>query len=505
MDIGLQILKIFEKNPDKQFSASQIVNKIKPDLFDKLNDLNKITQKNEIREVKREILKLQRIVLYHLNNLFSRGVIIHSTTSFRGSKFFKINLDSGKELYLKQKEVDIKISKPLGIPIEGYEKKNIIEKFEQETWLNRLNSILVNCSNLNDKQIITIVNRVSQNINDVIGLYNIENIHLKKDFFKKIELLCEDYDKKLNYIINVDGDIIKVVNEYLSIKPKNTLFIFEINRKDLENENLMEIFSLFSKQAYPVYLKNNDVHDPPYLIGKAGPYTFNKNEWEAYKKNFEAKTLCLVCSKTTILVDVKKYFEYHKNFNNLIKRVINTIFKVNVHQRKNFNEYFNELMELNKPYYRELFILGQNYIRLWNYGWKDPKLNQDDILNDLRNTSEDIKKISKVQETIYRSCGMPIKFNIALSCAFQKQNLSEPTFNNITLANDNDIYLSETIQSLKQKEKLFKIFNGGDILKLVKYKEPSLRELGLVLSYNIPLICYEFRTNPNYDLTRFFE
>lgn len=508
MDLEFQILKIFEKEPDKHFSATKIVKLVQPELFEKLNGLNKITDKQEIRDAKRDIVKVQKRILYHLNNFVSSKTIVHTKTNKKGSKFFKINMDYGNELHIKQKEGAIKIIKPLGLPLEGYEKQEIVKKFEQETWLNRVNSVLINCNNLNDKKIIQILTHIVSNVNDVIGFYNLEKTELNKDFFKKVEIICSDYDKKVNYIVKINKNTLKNVKEYFSISPKNGTFVFEIKRSDVDSDILNEIATMFRKNKCLLYLKNDDVHKPPYLIGKIGPYTFDKESWEHYKNNFEGNTLILICSRMTVLVDVKKYFEDNPNFNVLIKRIIHTLFKVSVHHRKYPTEYFKELFDLTPPnadHHGGIFVLGQNYIRLWNYEFGDMGKDPKKILSFLNETSESIKKTTKLQEIIYMSCGMPMRFNMVMSCSSHWENFSKPEFRHLIINKEEELYNEKIKNVLNHKEKIFKLFDGGDELRLIKHNELTPRETRFLMNCNLPLICCEFKLSPNYELTRFLE
>jgi hypothetical protein len=82
-------------------------------------------------------------------------------------------------------------------------------------------------------------------------------------------------------------------------------------------------------------------------------------------------------------------------------------------------------MDLNRPYKSNLFSHSKNYIRFWNYGWKEYKLDPQLVLELMKSTKETTDEFCMSEETIYKSCGMPTRFRIGFSCAFREMNKEE--------------------------------------------------------------------------------
>ena len=110
------------------------------------------SEKQDI-ENKRKIAQLHRKLLHHINLLIRDGLLRVNRHGEKGHKFFVLNIGDNEEiteLTPKYKKT-IVVSKPQvpTMPIEGYEQQEIIKRYEEATWIDRLNSVVIFCKKLN--------------------------------------------------------------------------------------------------------------------------------------------------------------------------------------------------------------------------------------------------------------------------------------------------------------------------------------------------------------------
>jgi hypothetical protein len=168
---------------------------------------------------------------------------------------------------------------------------------------------------------------------------------------------------------------------------------------------------------------------------------------------------------------------------------------------------------MNLPQKSNLFSYSRNYIRFWNYGWKESKLDPKLVLDLIKSTKKTTDDFCTSEETIYKACGMPTRFKIGFSCAFKEMNkeeFSEEKFRKLQIRRLEDLYSEEIKKLIFEKEELFNLFDGGDRLRFYRTGEFApkdiVREINVILNtYRIPFFCYDFGEIKGADtvLTRF--
>ena len=182
-------------------------------------------------------------------------------------------------------------------------------------------------------------------------------------------------------------------------------------------------------------------------------------------------------------------------------------------QRRKSDEYFKDMIKISNMYTKEFFYFSKNYIRFWNYGWKEkPETYYYDLL---KNTKEMVDTFCSTEETIYLSCGMPMRYKIDFSCAFSafvKDKFTKKKFPPLLIKKVEDYYSKDVKEMLEEKEKIFEIFRGGDRLRIKRSGNINsgdiTRELGIIINtYKIPFFCYDFDaiTSGNLKLTSFIK
>ena len=516
------LLLFFKKNPEREFSTTDILANIFPEDYKDIEEAlkNQFADKQMLNEAKRKKGQLHRKILYYLNNLVEEDILKISKQGNKGEKYFTILLEQGEEIIINKSKRKIIISKPSmpAMPIDGYEQKNIAMRFESATWIDRLNSILLESTKFkNLKELYTAVNNCFSNINDVIGLNDFESIIQDNDindsfsFLRKINSECVDYGKKLSCIIDITNlkeqksdKVIEFIKEYCDMHSENIILIFDVRSKELqENSDFFEkVIDIFMNTKTKIYIKNQDLYGAPYILGRAGPYCFDESEWLVYKKEFQKQSYGLACSQSTVVVHVNRFFKEYNDVNQFrlfIKNIVKSLLSANSLQRRKSDEYFREIVKLTFPNVKEFFTMSRNYIRFWNYGWKDPNLNQNYVIDLIKSTKKEIDNFCVAEETIYKSCGMPTRFKVAFSCLFNgsKFKFSKGLFNKIEIKKLEDLYSKEIEEILNIKEEIFQAFDGGDRARFYRTgkinSKDICRELNIILkTYKIPFFCYEF-------------
>ncbi len=515
------ILSLFKEKPNTELSTSDIVEGVYDEEFSRIKDKfsNPLSDKARIFEAKREKASLHRKVLYYLNKLANDDILKIMRQGNKGEKFFALSISQFEELQLERNKRHITIIKhEISSPsLDGYSEKNIFFKYDKEAWASKLNSILISSKHYNNIDVLyKTVSSLFPIINDVIALNDFEHIVFNnpidrfKKFLVQIEQDCNDYGKTACLIFDAKNfkeghmdSLFSAVRHYSIIKPKHIRVIFDLKRKDLQRfQRFFEgVIKLFSQSKIKLYIKNDSVHTAPYILGKAGPYTFNEDEWKLYANELSSKVPCLSCGHISVAVDIAKFFESGNSvsdFRSFMLKTVQALFTADSMQRSNSEIYFRKLINMNRQMAKEIFWFGRNYIRLWNYFSAQNNQNFD-MLKLLESVKKDIDNFCLSQETIYQACGMPTRFKTVFSCAFDdfaKEKLKEQKFSYVHITNTSDMHAKEIMEQLSIHEDSFNILDGGERLRVYRNSsnaEELLHEVNVILSsFNIPFICYDF-------------
>ena len=523
-----RILTLFKENPDKEYSTSEIVKHTFPEQIAEIESLLKQESydKNREKQFKQKNAQLHRKTLYYLNRLIGEGILGLAREGSKGEKFFGLALAQGEQFIIDKYKRRIIIEKPIipAMPVEGYEQKGFLYRFEPETWVERLNAILLESGRFNDltKFYHTIIDCFS-NVNDAIALNEFETLVKNNtspninSFLTMLNSACADYGKKITCIINLTNsdektksNLVKLLNISKDIEHIN--FVFDMRAKELREypQFFDKIVETFSRNRLRLYIKNQDIHPAPYIIGSMGPYTLDPNEWQIYKEDLQKTSNGLACAQSCITIDVFRFFDHHKTadeFHNLVMAVTKALLTANSLQRRKSNEFFKNLTRLMPNF----FIFSRNYIRFWNYGWKQPGVDTTNMWRLIQSTKEEVHNFASSQETIYLSCGMPTRFKVAFSCVFRSfdDRLSKAHFAKLKISKPDDLHSTKIKNIIIDKEKIFEVFDGGDRMRFLRVGTMDLpevlREVNIILTgYKLPFFCYDFgETSKDIKLSEF--
>jgi hypothetical protein len=513
-----RILNKFKKEPLREISTTEIVREAHPEEYSRvINGLNdELSDKKSLNGAKRKKGQLHRKVLYHLNKLVQEGILKVASVHGKGEKYFTLAIAEG-ELIIEKRHKQIVITKPsisTGL-IEEYEHKGIVHKFDPENWVSKLNCILLESANHPGiNKFYDLVYNCFSEVNDCLGLNDFEhhiqssspeNLH---DALKRMDLDTKDHGRSVSLIINVknirdESKLSLFIEDYVRIKPKNIFLIFKGESKEIKDHAQLfkKIATDFSKEEIKISIQNTKVHSAPIIIGKAGPYTIREDEWKNYEEEIKGKTIGLAIAGTSIAIDVNRFFRENlsnSEFRELIMKTAKTLLRLSITQRRKSNEYFKRLNELNKPNTKKFFTYSKDYIRFWNYDLRNKR--EEHLLELLESSKQEIKRFCATERTIYNSCGIPMNFEVAFSSVFNKfsNNLSTRNYMKTTVKSFREYDSSDVTFIIGMKERLAKIFDGGDRIRFFRKGDLKPEELVkeatfLMNTYELPLITYDFR------------
>lgn len=464
----------------------------------------------EARKAKSLKAKLHRRVLYHLNGLALKEFVRITRVDNRGEKYYQLDASGNEELvleeYRKHKLMPPRIKPPL-LPIEGYEEKKILVKFHGDGWLESANALLIDIDSL--PTLNRTIPYLYNEVNDVLAIADFSK-HANGssgnglvEFCKQLLQDSKDYGRWFSLLVDVsllDQSGKRSLLEMLrhnAAADHSVKFIFETNPKEF-NENLEffeEVFRTYANRK--VFLKNKEFSATPYFMGKSGPYTVAEEEWSS----LNTKARALVFSQTTLMMDIKKFcetFSFSFNaFEDLTLKTVRSLFQSNTVQRRHTNTYFKNILRLGRS--NEIFALSRNYVRFWNYDYLRLTYDHRVMEGLFRLIKKRAEEFCTAQETIYASCGMPVRFKAAFSTA--NTALSNDYFtttldrSRLEVSSMQDFYSDSFREHMKSKEALVDMFDGGFQLTVHKNgifnPAEAAREANVLLgTYKVPFFAY---------------
>ena len=499
-----KIISLFKNK--LELSTAEIISELLP-------EYGLLKQKIDISS-KRKLAQAHRKILYHINELVKNSVLRFTHFGEKGLKFFTLDLSEGEQIteFSTKYKKKIIASRPImpTLPIESYENQVIVLKFEPETWIDKLNSIVIMCEKIpNIDNLEKIFEKALEIVNDSICLENFEKIleqSTSEDiikFLEKINYQCNDCRKKVSCIIDLGHMKRTNFPEILekTINSKNILFIYDLNAEEVQEHFgiLSDILTIYINNKSIIYIKNKRLQKSTYYLGTAGPYCFSDKE-RPEKEN----CLTIACAQSSLIVDVEKFYSLYgldiEKFSQLMINISKSFLSANSLQRRKSQEYFQNLISLDKKNEKEFLEFSKNYIRFWNFGLLQPGLDQKLVLNMISEAKKKIDQFSASEETIYKCCGMPTRFKIALSCAFHTsvKKLSEAKYKPLEINNIDELYKPKTKKEIIDKEQVTSLFDGGNDITFHRggnfNSADVVREISVIMNtYKMPLFSYNFK------------
>ena len=495
-----RVLQLFKENPEREFKTTEIVENV----FSRNFSSNKLLKAQHHRKI-----------LYHLNKLVNSEIIKVSRIVGKGEKCFSLTIHHGEILTKGEKTIIISNAGAPSTPIEGFEESRVILKYEIPTWISKLNSILINASELNNEKFFELLKESVVSVNDSVGIINLEHLMETEphNLLDKLVELSIDYSKKISISVDITklGKIREFLKLYTNSYNNNLILIFEGSPKEVhaQSKKVIEIINLFNEKKIKFNIKNSDISKAPYIIGKIGNYTFNDLDWQLFLEK-DADLPLVSISQSSIVIDINKFFKDNNisDFRNSLLKIAHSFLAGNIIQRKRSDEFFQQFDSFTRRKKNRLFSYSSNYVRFWNYDWEKDY----DFSTLLKSCIPEIKEFCSNEETIYKSCGMPIRFKILFSSVIKRfdDNLSHRNYSKIEIRSIKDIQSEKIKKFLRTREELLESFDGGDRVRFFRTgnfeSKDILQEIILIMnSYRIPYFCFDFiRMKGNIKLTQYF-
>ncbi len=520
------ILEAFRRDPSRSFTTTEMVREVFPKEYSQLNkDINTEDRKT-IRKGYALKARLHRKLLYHINKLVEQELLLVTGVRGKGEKLFQLAMDEG-ELVVQSTKRKIVIAKPstISTQIDGYEKEELIRKYEPGTWLNKHNAIMLDCIAFeNAAELQQRLQKVFTAVNDGIALNRLEHVlegEGASEFLHNLMLDARDYDVAVSLIFNFPTikereQILQLLKQILPGLPQQITIVFNVNPRQLTKHEAFfsQLLGMFSEYKQKLMFKNSAIFNAPIFSGKAGPYAFTEEDWSYYKKHVRGQADGCVIGQLTLAIDINRYFKEGGSltgFRELTARAAHAFFDVDEQRRRHFGDYFGFLATSNPDATKEFFKVGRNYLRFWNYDWAE---SEQPILELLSSVKEEVGKFCTMQETIFKSCGLPIRFKIGLSTSFAKFDqdfFSDRRYQKTAITTTKELQTQEMKQYLEIRERLFKVFDGADRLRFfiargVPVEETMRIARYLLNAYALPSFTLDFRGKTGeLKLTTFME
>ncbi len=503
-----QILSIFKLNPEKDFSTSEIVEKIFPEIS---ISPDVPMSKEAIHLQKKSKAKNHRKLLYHINKLVDEGILKTSKVQAKGEKCFTIAIEEGEIIIGKgHKKIIISKTQTRITPIEGYEKQKIVQKIGGENWAGQLNCILLEGDQFTGlNNIYSIIVESFANLNDCIGINSFEK-HLQnsqelESFLEKLDKDTRDYGKRACLLMGLEKsgpEIEEFCRIFADISPKRVDVIFSMDSKELSRKTkiIERIAEIFSEKTIKINIKNNSLKAAPIIIGSAGVYSFDDEEWKNYLKTQKGSLKGICCSQSSMVVDYEKFFKSSSSsaeFRKLVANCLKSLVIANTMQRRKAFEYFRHIEGLSKDNPKGFFSMSRNYIRIWNF---DIERSEEKTIGLLESCKGLAEEFCRAQETIFQSCGIPSRFRAGFSSAFRKispEALTDRAYNKTTISKVQDFFEEITKKRLESREQVFNIFEGADRVRFFRSANSTPKDIvmeisTIISSFRLPFFCYDF-------------
>jgi hypothetical protein len=488
-DIKKKIIQTL-KDEERPLSTKELMSNVS----DEYDNLRKSDQYEEAR-------KYHRNFLYHINKLLRENILRFEKYGENGEKFFVLNISEGEEICeitprkFVKKVLPNKFYLPT-TPLEGYEQKGILKKEDYLSRMDRVNSFVIDCKKQGTKTgLLSTVDKFAQIVTDCLCLGNFNLFLGKANILKELNRIGGRYGKKIILYTSVS----KLKNEEIGIIEKgieldNLDFVFKISKKEILDKprKFSKLIDVYKRNQKEIFLKNKKSFNSPYFAGTLGVYSFNESEWNSRRESDFYE-----CCQNSAIVDMKKFYdEYGFNvskFSELLLNIAKSFLKVNPLKRKKLREYVHSD---DKQYYE----MSRDYIRLWNFGMLEPDLDKEKVLEIVEKAKTKLGEFCKTEDRIFNACGMPIRFNVALTYASKnaETGLSFAKFKRFEIENSQDLRTKEFRIAMEESLRILSHFDGGMHMSFHRLgkeenKNDIVKEILFLLDkYKLPFFSYDF-------------
>lgn len=424
-----------------------------------------------------ERIRAKKRLLYHLGELEKHGEISVVTRREHGLKVYRRTIQDP----FPQLERS------------SFEQSGLFVRANEAGWGRNVDSILIDADGLRERTIEKML--LSRNVSDATCILDPDPLddHLlgtlatrAKSLRITVSLSAEKLDEW-----DEQGRLDALAKTGAIIITRLTAAQFsDLSRRAA----ILKMIELSLERGREWYVQNLDTYGAPIFIGTLGPHTFEEREFE------ERSGRLHVCTQNTYCVDVHRFLRHHplSELREALLASMDAIGKTNIAVRSKIEDILPD--ELIEP---TTLSMARTYVRFWNYGLKEPTIDQETVLLLLESTKEVLEHFTLGQETIYTSCGMPMRFRLGFAPLFSSaipRAFSSKKFPRLEVSTSATLSSQAVEQMLHDRERTSAVFSGGDRVRIHRHPdveaETVLREmLWLHKTHSLPLVCYAFRTD----------
>lgn len=519
-DVETLLLKAFRKDPEREWSTSELVSACFPETrpgADASGLGGPAGGKNG-----REKGVLHRRLLYHLNRLVGEGVLKIAHYARRGEKCFAL-VSPSTEVRIERRGSTVVIARPpMATPeLDAYQ--NLFFKFDEHAWATKVNGLLVFARRLSGPQAaLAFLRGCYGEVNDVIGLHDFEMVlnHAEPDalseLVERLTVDTLDFGRAVNFIVDLDEAHslarLKAFAAAVARAPSPRLaVIWRLSPLTLVKR--AEVFKAVVAQfrAAKVKLHVQAAGTPPCLIGTGGVHTADAGEWPLVLAR-APQLSAVALSQNGLALDADE-FSRRLGSARQLETLLFTVAKVllraeNLKRRQSF-ALFPALHRAGGDASADVFKFTRSYLRIWNYDFE----RHEAFFAALASLKGDLDEYCFNQETIYKSCGIPMRFRIALSSSFRtfSKSFARRAYHKESVRGLASLRSPKSVATLRRREWLSTLFDGGDRVRFFRDAPDDdyalVQEIQYLLhEFSLPLVTYDFRPlRGDFKLTAFFD
>ncbi|MFT4312336.1 MAG: hypothetical protein ACMXYF_03840 [Candidatus Woesearchaeota archaeon] len=430
------------------------------------------------KQAKQELAKLHRKLLYYLQKLDHEHCVQVVKRVTKGQHVYEL---------IEQ------------TPTRQDFQSTYISEFESKRW-QLYNALLLDCMQFDSfDQALDSLCHYARFCNDVLGLNDFETLLEKDDtvtlFYQRLIDVLAKHHISASIIIDAtnildEKKVLQFIRLYVKYATPLITLVFDVTAREfvLHKSFFSLIASEFAQHGLKFNIKNDDVHQAPYFVGRAGPYTIDPQEWKSYIQ--QPRPLCAVICQKTLLVDLAKFFQektHARDLESVFHECSYVLFDSLTRQGAHFSD-------------PNMYVLSDVRIRLLHHFYIPSDYTFEQMATLLQECTQTVRHLAKQQEVIYNACGLLLRYKLHISQAYRlaaKQSSLLQPYTYLQIQAGKQLLESSLQKQLHQKELIVQAFEGGFEVRIkregVLSSSQAFGECSLVLnSFAFPFFCYSF-------------
>lgn len=510
MNCRVEILKAFERESNRFFSTSMLVDAVYPRQMHAIREQLQFGDKERKHASQQEKSKLHRKILYYIGTLVDEGVIAVARVDAHGEKIYQLAQptvqvhSNGSTITIAQHPLHTHY-------IEREMEESSIRIYEEASVLSRFDAFYLDCSRADGLGHVLQRTEIALRMtSDVVCLgefqllvdrYNRDDLD---EFLSNLQLLTLDEAKQVCLLLDTrKAAVAEFVDLVMSRGLKRVQFVLVADHKSLMTPDVTACIAAVQARREKINIHYAPLHPYPIFVGKAGPYGVQEAEWTSYRTELPADLPGFIVSQTTVCIDMERLSQTPAH--DMRKTILNAAKTLHalVSQQRLLHTSIGELTKL----YSEpalLFHSASAYIRFWNYDWERTSL----VINSV---IADVTRFTRTQETIYRACDLPYHCSIQLSSTFSKfaKDLSPRRYRKWRIQSVRDMQSTAFQEYSRERLKHLQMFANIDRMRVFHAsntaQEQITQEIMFLANAGFPLITIDFSPLQNVrPLTEYF-